>query len=1134
MLKKLLSLFIIVFISVFVLSVCYVIGVLRNWTDYTIGLYWFCALFITFSMKLVVEYIRHCFTTGKYRKLMELFNREKRVLILNTYFKNGFKIISKKGKGRVPWFILIGSSDNSTSLLNDIKLPVFQNNEENNRVQKLRTILWWFFRDLSVLEISNKIYDDTGLFNSIRNCLSSKICKKQPPQALVLVIPIEKLLNNDYAYIQKLAQKTRSFIEQLSSHLHHNIPVFMVINGCENITGYSVLVKKNHQKNNNGHPIFFATNTLGENKSVYDSSNILSTLKSNIMSSICLALDNTLSDQEKNEILLFPDKVDNIKYLLDVFISTFCVDNVFFPKAAICGVCLSGEHVQSKDKHYGFSDTLISEILPQVYNPVFINVNKQKIKTSFNMFVAISILCCLGYSAYRSYKLYDLKPDSAYNNPAFLIKQILKYEDNVKSDFLYLPFKSVLENKYLIFRGAHYKNTNFEIIPISWRVAKYKKNFKEASPSTKRELILALSTSLIIWDKMAQNESLSELTKYPEIHESLKITKPKEKISSIASIAIERDEIQKNSGIINIDTFRNLLTELIKSDLSYSWLISEYDKIPSVNITDFWEDTNSTIHLSGIWTQQGQNKLHHWYEHIKKAYGRDMVPEELSMFIQNLDDSRQEHFRQFIIAVARERKDSHSGLMNPLQLTNILHNRSIEQKFFQFIDEELRNIPASSAQDWLTDFRILYRLFSLKADNRIMLKIKQFNLMLRMYFVSIFNNSQIYKTPDHVTTWRDWQYALHNAVYSVLHTASSVELIKNAMRSDPKNKLVILFDKFEKIRSIINGNNTDPVIDSIWDIYEQQIYRLLDHAITYTGCWVEKQWKNSVLSKLNTSEKNPGHTEMQEKIYKNIISFLHSSANGILVREPEGVRLLTFKERSISFSPTFISFLNSIVSPDDLLDVQLRDSTQAKDELINIQRQLDALNQRLQKVESQPYRITISSAPATISGNPRVKPIGTSLVLECKTSSSSMRSMNFADSSIFTWYPGSCNTVSIDIAFPNFSTIYKFSGESAWLDFINKFSDGENKLVTENFPPESRSLLESMGITGILVRYKLSDASNLSQAYIEWEQLKLEKDKLEKLQDNLRNKLLNIHSWENSGWISRLPSNISKCPSIQE
>ncbi|MCV5307249.1 type VI secretion protein, partial [Escherichia coli] len=88
----------------------------------------------------------------------------------------------------------------------------------------------------------------------------------------------------------------------------------------------------------------------------------------------------------------------------------------------------------------------------------------------------------------------------------------------------------------------------------------------------------------------------------------------------------------------------------------------------------------------------------------------------------------------------------------------------------KFVDDELHNIPESSAQDWLSDFRLLYRLFSLKVDNGMKRQIEQFDIMVRIYLMSVFNNSQMNRTTDHVTAWRDWQNVLRNAVNSELHT----------------------------------------------------------------------------------------------------------------------------------------------------------------------------------------------------------------------------------------------------------------------------------------------------------------------------------------------------------------------------
>ena len=51
MFKKTFSLFLWIFVSAFVLSVCYVIGVLRNWTDTTTAFYWFFVILVTLSLQ---------------------------------------------------------------------------------------------------------------------------------------------------------------------------------------------------------------------------------------------------------------------------------------------------------------------------------------------------------------------------------------------------------------------------------------------------------------------------------------------------------------------------------------------------------------------------------------------------------------------------------------------------------------------------------------------------------------------------------------------------------------------------------------------------------------------------------------------------------------------------------------------------------------------------------------------------------------------------------------------------------------------------------------------------------------------------------------------------------------------------
>ena len=92
MLKKIFSLFLWIFVSVFVLSVCYVIGVFRNWTDTTTVFYWIFVILVTLTLKLIVDCIHNYFSSGKYRKLVRLFSRKKRTITLDSYFRKGWHI----------------------------------------------------------------------------------------------------------------------------------------------------------------------------------------------------------------------------------------------------------------------------------------------------------------------------------------------------------------------------------------------------------------------------------------------------------------------------------------------------------------------------------------------------------------------------------------------------------------------------------------------------------------------------------------------------------------------------------------------------------------------------------------------------------------------------------------------------------------------------------------------------------------------------------------------------------------------------------------------------------------------------------------------------------------------------------
>lgn len=1133
MLKKTLNLCLLLIVSVLVFSICYVLGVIKNWSDLTIIICWISIIFTTLVLKWITKNILYFFSNKKYRWILNKYSKKNKESAIYTYQKNSLKILNKKGNGKVPWFLLAGYKENNSSLLNGVRQPLFHCTKKDSFTQPVRSLRWWFFRNFSILELSGRICSDTRLSNLVIRTLTSRISKKKPPSGMIIIIPLEQLLNPDSSTVQEIAQKYRSFTEQLSSKLKYNIPVSLIISGCDKMHGFSILESLILEKDKKNAPGFFCPEDLFSEGDVnHNCSLLLHSLKKGIIETIFRNIDDSLCDIEKNTLLKLPERMMDINESLKTFLSTFCIPNAYFSTTRLYGVWLIGAE-SGKNFSNNFPDSLISTLLkkPQVLNTH--PKSKFKKQIFFQSAIALTILSILGYGAY---KISRLTPISSVTNSELLTQALLQHERYFQSSPIYLPFSPVLRMKYLQLNEKFRLHTKYHSRPVSEIVDKYKEKYRFASPQIKRDMILSLATSLITWEKMRNNSQLNILIKEPKIPESLRLTRTENDLTYITALAVENTVIKDSEGGRKLQILRELLTELINSDPSYEWLISDYSGIPDIKLSNFWVDADPSVILSGIWTRQGKNMLYKWYTLITEAYGKRKVPEGLTSFVQHFHESQQNNFQRFILAASKTRLHSHHNLMTSRKLTDIVQNHTPEKKFFQFIEQELQDIPVTSAQDWLTDFRLFYRLHSLARENTLMRQIKQSDLMLRTGLISLFNSSQLPETPERLTAWWEWQDALNSAVNEEMNTSSSVNLIKEAFSSEndlgKNNKLGKMFEKFEKLKSLFEPDQNDPVIDAIWDIYGQQVYQILDNAIGWTSCWINEKWKHSVLQPLNTRPDDISHEIMQNDTYHHIIDFLNGPAKGLMTLDPEGVRFISFKGRTIPFEPSFVHLINKVVTPDDLLDVQLQARTYDKDQLKDLQGQLTILDERLQKLESQPYKVTVNSAPVTISGSSRIKPIGTYLKLDCKTGNSELRSMNFADSAVFTWYPGQCRNVNINIAFPTFSVNYIFSGDTAWTDFIKKFSLGESELLTEDFPAETKNLLNAMNIRSILVRYKIDESAAVDQAYMEWSQLKKQIEGQEDLQSELIGKLLVEKKQKYIGWLSNLPKNITTCPML--
>lgn len=76
----------------------------------------------------------------------------------------------------------------------------------------------------------------------------------------------------------------------------------------------------------------------------------------------------------------------------------------------------------------------------------------------------------------------------------------------------------------------------------------------------------------------------------------------------------------------------------------------------------------------------------------------------------------------------------------------------------------------------------------------------------------------------------------------------------------------MMFKSFNKLKSLFINDKNDPLVKSLWAIYEKQIYQLLDNTVSQTDCWINEKWKNSVLQPLNTRINHVSHSENQKNL----------------------------------------------------------------------------------------------------------------------------------------------------------------------------------------------------------------------------------------------------------------------------
>ncbi|MEW7314504.1 type VI secretion protein IcmF/TssM N-terminal domain-containing protein [Buttiauxella gaviniae] len=1089
---------------------------------------WSALLWLTQSLK-----------QKKTHRFLQKFRLSRREYVLFEHWKTGAAVIKRIQRKRppIPWYLLLGDRCGKTSLLAGSNLPMFSNDVQDNAVAPTHTLRWWFFRNVCVLDLSANFLNGTPTFQRAWGKLVNWIAREPAPAGIMIGLSVTDLMNDDISVLHDKARKIRAQIEPLGRKLQRQLPLYITITQCDKFPAFSLWTKQlSPAQQQQALGYYWQTPPDIDGKDPSTLLPLFSTLKNGFDLTRISMGGESLSPEVRTELLSFPESFAQLERPLLVFLASLCEPNAYFTRTALGGVWFTASELQDKNKSrratYFVHDLLGHHLQEFSRTRDILWLHNKRFRAVASRVLLLSCVCALGYSALRSADL--MEHNTARMSSTELADLLMKNETHRNSPLLYLPFSLVLNHQHqLIEQRLQAKlptqSHNFELM-----LATYQQQFMLAPAQTQRQMVLSLAQTIITRQSMREGATLQALSLRPVIPVELHLNTIDPSASPVARLALERQAMQQPAGASQLQASRQLLSRLINADRTLAWLIAPDDTLPAVQASDFWPQFPASATLSGIWTQQGQAKLTEWVDLIAQAGNKT----ELQPFVQTLPVLRQNAWREFLLTVIPWLQNPQPRSLSPNQLIALSQGQSPGMKLAQRIAFELDGIPTQSAQPWLLELKKLQKLSMQAGENPTFQKVKHVDATLRGGMNKWLQGGTFSATaPDSIaqtTAWQQWQKALNAAAALALNQAAlSPDLTDGLFAPQAQGKninpLVTLFASTDHLRKTLEPHSQEPGVEAVWALYQSDVSMLLSHALARSGCWINEQWQSKVLWPMRKNANGQDYEALQALTWQYLADFVRGPARGLLVVNDQGPQPGKFRGQSLPLTDEFVSLTRHLLNPEDVLDVPLRQNTQNADQLAILNDRITQLTQQQKALETKPYRVTIVSRPATVPEGARLIPTGSRLTLECQNGVNVLDSMNFAEQAQFNWSPGQCQSVKVEVKFPDFTATYSYTGDSAWPDFLQQFIRGEALLNARDFE-DNTEMLTALNIKHVLLRFKISDQTVLQNAWMSWLTLNEQLTTLKEQKQALEGKLSEMEpSTALRGRLSGLPENAADC-----
>ncbi|MEY8712764.1 type VI secretion protein IcmF/TssM N-terminal domain-containing protein [Mangrovibacter phragmitis] len=1121
---------------------CFTLGLWQNWSTPVIVLCWLLMLLITAVIWAGAQSLVSVFKGKKGQRFLRRYRLSRREGVLLSHWNPGASVIRRirRKRTRLPWYILLGEQSGKSTLLASAGLPRFYDDGDNTVIGPTRTLRWWFFRNLCVLDLSSNFLKGSAPFHYAWGKIAHWCARMPAPAGMIVTIPMSALIEGDFNALHASARRQRALIEPLMRRFSSRLPLYVLVTQCDAFPGFSLWhnqLSPEQRQQTLGYNWRTPLPVDGQDEQTLQA---LFTALHHGMSQVRMSMGRPehLSAQDYATLLDFPEAFGRLEPALRYALAALCEPNAYFSHTTLSGVWFGAAEIQA-DNTGRRESVFMHDLLTQHLHAL--SLHHHSSRWFFRSWSHIACRIVLGICACwiivsAVFSTGRIRSDLEQLSPQALAAFLADEEKHSAFSLRYLPFSPLLNWQHT--RAETRLLSQSDSMPrlAGTTLSAWQQRVLSAEPAEQRELILQLANALQIWQHMQDGAGLAVLEQLAPVDEALQPRTWLGERSLLERLAFERHYMQSPAGVQWYLTAQQLLISLVNHDPELEWLVAPGDALIPLQASAFWPSLPGDIALPGARTRSGKATLNEWVALLEHSAGQPLPLLQQAQARWQVE--RQDAWRQYLADISAHLVSPLPVMMPREALIAIGQNKSYAMNFATNAVEELSDIPTSLAQPWLVTLRQLQRLSHENDMATLLRRAAQTDNRMRQSLGSWLKGfpdvKPTWNLQQSEQAWRKWLDIRNKSVQDAVAQSQSGGRLTRGLfagneENDASNPIVELLPAMQVLQGHFSAGSDDTAVAAIWAIFEDDARRLLGNAMAHSACWLNSQWKTTVIRPLGNQAEVRSYADQQSLSHQIVSDFLSGPAKALLTLGPQGVDAAEYADMRVPLEDDFLYLVRHAFPAELFLDVPERATTREGDLRASLQAQVDDLVAQQRALEKDALKLQVTSHPATIPGGAAVMPTGTRLTLNCQKNSQQLTNMNFTERADFSWQPGQCNSVSLDINFPDFSVKYALTGDDAWPWFVQRFASGEAYFENHEFG-EDESLLNQLGIKQILVRLSVSDPYALNEGWQRWLELA---SYLSDAREQLAN--LDAHSARQQSRatlaspISALPGDIAQC-----